>query len=109
MSRIGPPKDSLFSEVADITAVPHNVPVRRVYPRGYTPAEHAVALDAILARLGRITCPEPGCRGSLQWEPPHKAEEDTGCRAWRGGVNCDSCGFVREDDPIDEDAIGGAS
>lgn len=79
------------------------------YPRGYTPAEHAVALDAILARLGRITCPEPGCRGSLQWEPPHKAEEDTGCRAWRGGVNCDSCGFVREDDPIDEDAMGGAS
>lgn len=69
---------------------------------GYSPAEHRRALDTIIARMERVACPMPGCEGTLIWEPPHPAEPDTGCREWRGGVNCDCCDYIREDEPREE-------
>lgn len=78
----------------------------RLYPTSYTPAEHRRGLEALRADVLYDTPPRVcQCGEDLDWEPPHRAEPDTGCSAWRGGYCCGGCGYTEEVEPIDEDAV----
>lgn len=71
----------------------------------YTHAEERRALNRLFIDMKRARCPEPGCPGSMDYQPPYPAEPDTGTASWPGGATCDVCGFVVVDEPIDADAM----
>jgi hypothetical protein len=62
-----------------------------------------------LRLVGDVQCPDPQCRETMVFEPPHAAEPDTATPAWRGGHVCNRCGMELENEPEDAERFDDAT